>query len=54
MSFDIAKKDGDFWNKYYENKDERSYFGDKEITPEEFYDVMLGKEKYEKSTLPTD
>ena len=49
MSVYVAKKDMDFWHSYYENKDERFYFKEPEITPEEFYVVWINKEKFEKS-----
>ena len=49
MSFDIAKKDSEFWNAYYENSDERFYFKDESLTPEEFYQKWIDRDKYEKT-----
>ena len=49
MSFDIAKKDSVFWNAYYENSDERYYFNDESLTPEEFYKKWIDRHKYEKT-----
>ena len=49
MSFDIAKKDSEFWNAYYENSDERYYFNDESLTPEEFYQKWIDRDKYEKT-----
>ena len=49
MSFDIAKKDSVFWHAYYENSDERYYFNDESLTPEEFYQKWIDRDKYEKT-----
>lgn len=46
MSFEQARKDQNFWNAYWENKDERHLYGDTEYTPEEFYEVWLLKSQY--------
>tara|TARA_X000001036_G_scaffold9903_1_gene8789 strand:+ start:456 stop:620 length:165 start_codon:yes stop_codon:yes gene_type:complete len=48
MTFELAKEDGDFWSAYYENIDERQYYGDKTYTPEEFYKVWLERSTFEK------
>lgn len=48
MTLELAKKDGNFWSAYYENVDERLYYGDKQYTPEEFYEVWLEKSTFEK------
>ena len=34
MSFEIAKKKTEFWHAYYENRDERFIYKEKELTPQ--------------------
>ena len=36
MSFAIAKKKTEFWHAYYENRDERFIFKEKDLSPEEY------------------
>lgn len=45
MSFEIAKKKTEFWHAYYENRDERFIYKEKELTPQEFFEVWLYKDK---------
>ena len=45
MSFDEAQKKSEFWHAYYENQDERFYFKDPAITPQEFYEVWIYKDR---------
>jgi len=45
MSFEIAKKKTEFWHAYYENRDERFIYKEQELTPEEFFEVWLYKDK---------
>tara|TARA_B100001057_G_scaffold447711_1_gene487418 strand:+ start:935 stop:1117 length:183 start_codon:yes stop_codon:yes gene_type:complete len=49
MTFELAKEDGNFWSDYYENIDERSYYGDETYTPKEFYRVWLKRSEFEKT-----
>ena len=44
MTFAIAKKKNEFWNAYYENKDERFIYKEPELTPEEFFEVWIDKD----------
>lgn len=46
MSFEKAKKDMQFWHAYWENRDERFIFKEEELTPEQFFEVWLDKDKY--------
>ena len=48
MTFELAKEDGNFWSDYYENIDERQYYGDETYTPKEFYRVWLKRSEFEK------
>ena len=48
MSFELAKKDGEFWSAYYENVDERETYKDEKLTPEEFYEVWIDRLTFEK------
>tara|TARA_B100001094_G_scaffold277139_1_gene285795 strand:- start:826 stop:999 length:174 start_codon:yes stop_codon:yes gene_type:complete len=45
MTFKIAKKKSEFWHAYWENKDERQVYNDKDLTPEEFFEVWINKDK---------
>ncbi len=49
MTFELAKENGKFWSAYYENIDERQYYGDEIHTPEEFYRVWLKRSEFEKT-----
>ena len=45
MSFTKARKKNEFWHAYYENRDERFIYKEQELTPEEFFEVWLHKDK---------
>lgn len=45
MSFAEAQKKNEFWQAYYENKDERFLYKEEEITPQEFFEVWIDRDK---------
>jgi len=45
MSFKEAQNKNEFWLAYYENKDERFVYKEPDITPQEFFEVWINKDK---------
>jgi len=45
MSYEKAKKVNAFWHAYWENRDERFIYKEEELTPEEFFEVWIDKDK---------
>ena len=45
MSFAEAQKKNEFWQAYYENKDERFLYKEEELTPQEFFEVWIDRDK---------
>lgn len=45
MSFAEAQKKNEFWHAYYENTDERQTYNEPGITPQEFFEVWIHKDK---------
>lgn len=50
MSFKIAQKKIEFWHAYWENKDERVAYNDEQLTPQEFFEVWIDKDKVDTFT----
>tara|TARA_B100001057_G_scaffold220198_1_gene220586 strand:- start:1687 stop:1860 length:174 start_codon:yes stop_codon:yes gene_type:complete len=45
MSYAEAQKKNEFWLAYYENSDERQTYNEPGITPQEFFEVWIHKDK---------
>ena len=45
MTFEEAKQTSQFWDAYYQNRDERLAWKDKELTEEEFFEVWIRKDE---------
>ena len=45
MSYEQAHMISYFWHAYYDNKDDRFIFKEKDLSPEEFFEVWIDKDR---------
>ena len=45
MSFAEAQKKNECWHAYYENQDERFLYKEEALTPQEFFEVWIDRDK---------